>query len=449
MEAVQEAFSRGTDQIKRAEDRKRRTEERERRRAAVRAERERKQPSRPAQQPSPVVRQSPSWTSSDTLPKRLPTRRAGGSDRRAQMTWRRRNIARKDFSVFKQVNERYRWVLISSSAYRDRDQEIVSQKALEGAVVVGDRTGYRGPLRWWHVPGLDIGDCDFQAMHGRFLIESGTFRDERIGAAVARKAHALQASIGFTHSPSDPDARGVFHHIAIFERSLVPIGRAANPLTQLVVKDTTMKPEQEVQFRELLKDEALAEKFLEAVSQRDKSAQESGLAFKESDPLLAELIELFERHKAAQPSPPVVEKAPPEETELEVEADTEEMSFLTTKEQRMIAEMTSDLVATKLAGMLDLPNQLKLITDKFTDQSKKKDDTIATLKEQQDKRSAMFERRLKALEGDQPKAFYRASEAAETAADEATVKSLGAPSADKENPFADMAQFLFGTPQAH
>lgn len=331
----------------------------------------------------------------------------------------------KSFSVFKQANGRYRWVLISSNAYRDRDQEIVSQKALEGAVAIADKTGYRGPLRWWHVPGLDIGDCDFQAMHGRFLIESGTFRDERIGAAVARKAHALQASIGFKHARRDPDAAGVFHHIAIFERSLTPLGRASNALTRLVVKRNNHMDATKLQaFKQLLNDDTFLSELLSRVGETDEAMANAGVDFKEASP----------------EADPVSEKAPPAEPEMD---EGDEVPLLTTKE----IELIGDHVAAKLAGMLDLPNQLKLMADRFSEQSKKKDDTIAALKEQNDKRHAAIERRLKSLESDQPKAFHRASESDSTVADEETIKQLGAPGADAASPFADMAAFLFGQPQ--
>lgn len=45
---------------------------------------------------------------------------------------KKKKVATKtSFTVFKQQNGRYRWVAISSNAYRDRDGEIVSKKALE------------------------------------------------------------------------------------------------------------------------------------------------------------------------------------------------------------------------------------------------------------------------------------------------------------------------------
>jgi hypothetical protein len=38
-------------------------------------------------------------------------------------------------------------------------------------------------------------------------------------------------SIGFVHDKTEPDANKVFNRISIFERSIVPAGRAANPMT--------------------------------------------------------------------------------------------------------------------------------------------------------------------------------------------------------------------------
>ena len=144
-----------------------------------------------------------------------------------------------EFTVFKDKTGRYRWFSISSNAFRDRDGEIVSLKALVADVVRADATGEYGPLRFWHMPGVDIGQCDFNMIHGRMLIESGTFKSEKIALKVAKKAKDYQLSIGFKHPSDNPDQNGVFHKIKRFERSLVPAGRAANPFTLLSVKEKT------------------------------------------------------------------------------------------------------------------------------------------------------------------------------------------------------------------
>ena len=136
--------------------------------------------------------------------------------------------------VFKE-NGTWRWVTFSSNPYRDRDREIVSLKALEADVSRADADGKFGPLRWWHVPRLDLGDCDFNMMHGRILVESGTFRTPEIAEAIKEVANDLEVSIGFVHPPSEPDGDGVFHTIRRFERSLCPKGRVSNLFTRFMV----------------------------------------------------------------------------------------------------------------------------------------------------------------------------------------------------------------------
>ncbi|MCA9979937.1 MAG: hypothetical protein KDD89_03875, partial [Anaerolineales bacterium] len=121
---------------------------------------------------------------------------------------------------------KHRWLSISSNSYQDREGEIVSQKALEKAVERGDM----GDLRWWHEGGAVIGSTDFQMIHGRMLIESGTFKSEKIGAAFA-KLKDMGVSVGFLHPPDQPNRDGVYSDIKIFERSVLPSRKAANALT--------------------------------------------------------------------------------------------------------------------------------------------------------------------------------------------------------------------------
>lgn len=131
----------------------------------------------------------------------------------------------------------YRWIAISSTAYRDRDKEIVSTTALKNAV--RQRKSDLGPLRFWHVPGMDIGTTDYQEItdDGKYLIESGLIPDEKIATRIksALKSGDWQMSIGFRHPLDEPDKDHVFHNIHIFERSIVPSGRAANPMTQFIM----------------------------------------------------------------------------------------------------------------------------------------------------------------------------------------------------------------------
>lgn len=186
--------------------------------------------------------------------------------------------------IFKEKSGKYRWVTLSSNSFQDYDKEIVSQKALENDVERADRDKVYGPLRWWHVDGLDIGDCDFNMVEGRMLIESGTFKNEKVALAMKEHAPDLQVSIGFYHPADEPDGDGTFHTIRRFERSILPAGTASNKLTKFIVKgDETMatKEEKETALRELLGDPQVADAVINTARLTEKSAFEEGLAFKE------------------------------------------------------------------------------------------------------------------------------------------------------------------------
>lgn len=149
--------------------------------------------------------------------------------------------------TFKQTdengNESYRWVLLSSNGFRDRDGELITTKALELDVAYWELSGKPAqPLRWWHVPltddyaqGLEIGTMDFRMMHGHTLIESGTFFTKEIGASVDAAQDKLSGSIGFRHSPNEPDSDKIINMVNIFERSLLPKESASNVLAHLIV----------------------------------------------------------------------------------------------------------------------------------------------------------------------------------------------------------------------
>lgn len=193
------------------------------------------------------------------------------------------------FTVFKDKDTgKYRWVTRSSNAYKDRDSEIVSLKALTDDVDNSDKTGDYGTLRVWHMPGADIGDCDFRMMEGKTLVESGTFKNERIAKALSESADKFQVSIGFNH-PQDEPKNGVFYTIKTFERSLVPAGKAANPFTSLQVmsakerKNAMDHTKKVAEFKSLLPDEGAVDEFLTNVKASEKQADGMGIAFKGFD----------------------------------------------------------------------------------------------------------------------------------------------------------------------
>jgi hypothetical protein len=228
----------------------------------------------------------------------------------------------KGFHAFKQADGSYRWILFSSSTFRDRDGEIVTGKALAEDVDRCDESGNYGPLRWWHVggweypdgaeswqtwkagDGIDLGACDFNMLHGKMLIESGTFRDAVIGEAISQIQDDLEASIMFSHPADEPGKSKEYQNIHRLERSLLPAGMASNLLTKLYVSkgQTTMKiSEKLAALSAILKDKPdVAQQILADAEAIQKAAELVGLDSKE-------VSEMFEV-KAEETTPePVIE----------------------------------------------------------------------------------------------------------------------------------------------
>jgi hypothetical protein len=364
------------------------------------------------------------------------------------------------FTVYKDASGADRWVSVSSTAYRDRDREIVSTKALQGAVALADASGYRGPLRFWHVPGVEIGDCDFQAtaQDGRFLIESGTFRSPALAAAVKSHADGYQVSIGFTHPASEPDPNGVFSHIAIFERSLVPKGRASNPFTQvtLATKEIRMlTTEKAAALKELLGgDQTLLDGLLSQVATTDKAAQDGGVAYKDAEtPAWAQaLIGRIEAIETSLKAAPVMVEGSPEEEAAEppdeamAEGDTSDgtgdENMLTGAEISAIAQQTAQVLLDALMPHLGIGqkmDEVKSLLGGMAGSYAKKDAEQAEIKEA----VAALKEQVADLSGSQPRILaggYRASQAASTVtADETKIKEAG-PQADPK--VASFAAFL-------
>lgn len=227
--------------------------------------------------------------------------------------------------VYKESSGKYRWVLLSTNSYSDRDGEIVSQAAQEADVARMKETGNYGPLRLWHLgypnietkeagPGVDIGDCDYAEMFGRVRVESGTFRNDRVAAAIKERPDQWAASIGFLHPVNQPDREGVYTDSWTFERSLLPVSRASNYLAPLaaILKENSMatKEEKIKGLGEMLKDPEAAGVVLKMVEDTESTAVALGLRLKEMGD---------KKNKPAEGS--AEEEADEPETEAEAEGD--------------------------------------------------------------------------------------------------------------------------------
>lgn len=340
--------------------------------------------------------------------------------------------------MVEKVNGRLRWTLISTSTFQDRDKEIVSQKAQDEDTDYLNSTGDFGPLRYWHIgtpkqlkesdyrsviagKGVDIGDCDFSAMHGKMRIESGTFRDEEIGAAIKAMADEFEVSIGFSHPASEPNNQNVFEHTHTFERSLIPLALAKG--SNLFTAVPYVGKENNMNIKER------AEDFIKRFGAKGES-------------ILAGVMETAEKMETAGTDAGIRHKDTREsasaggETETKAAPVAPVAAAVTTPEApvapSVIGDMTPDEFKTflgkELGNLLQLEGRVRGMLDEAFGTRKKEADEIATaLKEAKANDEHILTalkavttsqeenaKRLGALEGDLPRALeqgYRATQA--------------------------------------
>lgn len=326
----------------------------------------------------------------------------------------------KTFRVFKDRRGADRWIAISSSAFRDRDDEIVMLKALADDCAYADATGDYGPLRWWHLPGVDIGDCDFNAVSGRCLIEMGTFRHPALARAAAKAAPDLELSLGFWHKADEPGPDGAYTFIRRFERSLAPKGRASNLLTAFdtfaVTKEDRMSPEKLKAALEKLgtspEARAVMESIIGEAQQREKALDAAGIAYKDAPTwaqgLIARIDALEARLTAEKAPMPPAEMEAAGATELEDGAAELDMDESTDDAGEFVGDMTPDAFKALIKGVIvealgDMSTRLATLDGElkamgYERRMKAQDERIETI----GKTAAAILATVKELNGDAP-----------------------------------------------
>lgn len=179
-----------------------------------------------------------------------------------------------------------RWISFSSNAFEDKYKQLFSTKALEEAVEYADKTGERGPLLLFHQWPARIGTADFQAVSGRFLVESGTFDDTLYGRKAVEyflehQDEPFEVSIGFAYKDGD-DVDGVYDWTRIRERSVLPQGKAANKWTDFrLAGDERMRTDAKAFLDGVLGSDE-ADKIVAEAATRTKSLEEQGIKHREA-----------------------------------------------------------------------------------------------------------------------------------------------------------------------
>lgn len=299
------------------------------------------------------------------------------------------NLENGRLVITKEADGKYRWIGYSSNAFRDRANDIIATSALERDVERADELNYYGPLRWWHVKGMDIGSTDFRAMKGRVLIESGEIFDNDIAKSIMAQQKNLQMSVGFFHPGDEPKNGRVFQNVFIFERSILPAGYAANDLTKFSVKGANMKMPLKAKikaFGALLKDEALLTRVLDNADKIEGFAEALGKDFKEAekedveinDEFEAKIANLFKEEKEKDPEKEKEEEKTDGDGEDETDSEDEEEGEKEAEEKDLpLDKVLGEMTAKEFSGVLEIA--LKEHTAELTTSLEKATKEVETL----------------------------------------------------------------------
>jgi hypothetical protein len=181
-------------------------------------------------------------------------------------------------------------VTFSTNAFKDRQDEMFSTESLERYVKEAEKGDDRGTFDFWHVPGSDFADKEWQGVVGRFLVEAGPFKDTPVGKKARAfftdhpQAHPTIAPEGWGCSPQFrylPEDRkgGTYHWIWVMKTSILPRAAAANVWTKGEVSMAKLSDEQRKAAAEIF-GEDFVKSLEEEGERRTKELEEAGVAFK-------------------------------------------------------------------------------------------------------------------------------------------------------------------------
>jgi hypothetical protein len=189
------------------------------------------------------------------------------------------------FKVFEGADGKVHYLCIWGNNFKDRDGEIFTQDAIKAFVDRVDMGIVPKPELWvWHVPGTRLGQAEWVAQHGHFVLSYGTFDDTpdgRAGAAYyAKHADEKGISHGYQYAASGFDGKH-YHAFNTFENSPLPLGAEANLYTSLEGVKALKMDEKKKQELEAVFGKARAEQILANLDKRGKALEELEVEYKD------------------------------------------------------------------------------------------------------------------------------------------------------------------------
>jgi hypothetical protein len=199
--------------------------------------------------------------------------------------------------AFKAADGQYWWMQWTTNAFKDREEETFTTKALESFVNRHDADDVKGEFWFWHIPGTKFADVKWRAMSGRFLVEAGPFDNTEVGQTFQKffldnpNGHSDFAqqgwgtSHGYLYDAKDRED-GVYNWLEIKESTVLPFHVASNQFSPSpMILEVKMNEAQKDALRTIGGEKA--DRLLELVetlgAQRTKELEDAGVDFKAAD----------------------------------------------------------------------------------------------------------------------------------------------------------------------
>ena len=190
------------------------------------------------------------------------------------------------FTVQKDLNGNWRWMATFTNNFKDRDGEIISEKALDGYLERVSLGLVPMPELWvGHVKGTRHGVADMVFAVGNFVTATGTFDDtpeaQKAIEFYRKGTKDIALSHGFTY-PAWGLKNGIYEVINTFEVSTLPPPMvASNPFTEFEVESMKQyTPEQKAAVAKTYGQD-FSDKFFTSLEKQSEDIKAAGTAFKD------------------------------------------------------------------------------------------------------------------------------------------------------------------------
>ncbi len=139
------------------------------------------------------------------------------------------DIPSGSFASYKDADGQWRWMIINTNKFEDREGEIFSVKSHKEYIAYVEKSGDWPELWLWHTPGTRLGVASLVDYVDGFVVHSGTYDEgmEDVAENLSKMQHKCGVSHGYEYLLGDEEDK-VYEHYRTFELTICPAARAAN-----------------------------------------------------------------------------------------------------------------------------------------------------------------------------------------------------------------------------